>query len=148
MSRDILNLAYKLYVRLYLHFGAIIVHRYDPEMLLGFTQKIEQTQYAVALSFTGAWRGTNRQRLYNELGWDSLYSRRWYHRLRHFVNLKDRQSVEYLFSKIAIKRHMNYNLRRVHTYTPSCGRTTRFSNTYFSNVLSMSGPCLIVILGA
>ena len=72
---------------------------------------------------------------YNELGWESLYSRRWYHRLCHFFNLKDRQSPGYLFSKIPVERHMNYNCRRVRTYTPSCGRTIHFSETYFSNVI-------------
>ena len=46
----------------------MVYHRYDPEMRLGFTQKLEQTQYAAALAVSGAWRGTNRQRLYNELG--------------------------------------------------------------------------------
>ena len=135
VSRDILNLVYKLYVRPHLDYGDIIYHRYDPEVHLSFTQKIEQTQYAAALAVTGAWRGTNRQRLYNELGWESLYNRRWYRRLCHFFNLKDRQSPEYLFSEIPIEQHMNYNLRRVRTYTPSFGRTTRFSNTYFSNVV-------------
>ena len=73
VSRDILNLVYQLYVRPHLHYGDII-----------------QTQYAVAHVVTGAWRGTNRQRLYNELGWESLCIRRWYHRLCHFFNLKDR----------------------------------------------------------
>ena len=77
MSRDVLNLAYKLYVRPDLLYGDILFHRCDPEMLLGFTQTIENTQYAAALSVTGARRGTNSQELYNELGWESLYSRRW-----------------------------------------------------------------------
>ena len=71
VSRDILNLAYKLYVRPHLDYGDIIFHRCDPEVMLGFTQKIEQMQYAAALSVAGAWRGTNRQRLYNELGWEA-----------------------------------------------------------------------------
>ena len=62
MSRDILNLAYKLYVRPHLDYGDIIYHRYDPEVHLSFTQKIEQTQYAAAFAVAGAWRGTNRQR--------------------------------------------------------------------------------------
>ena len=60
VSRDVLNLAYKLYVRPHLDCGDIVIHRCDPEMMLGFTQKIEQTQYAAALSVAGAWRGTNR----------------------------------------------------------------------------------------
>ena len=40
------------------------------------TQRLEQTQYSAALAVAGAWRGTNRQRLYEELGWESLYHRR------------------------------------------------------------------------
>ena len=32
----------------------------------------EQKQYAATLAATGAWRGTNWQRLYNELGWESF----------------------------------------------------------------------------
>ena len=133
LSRAIPNLVYELYVIPHLDYGDIIYHRYDPEVQLSFTQKIEQTQYAAALAVTGAWRGTNRQRLYNELRWESLYIRRWYRRLCHFFNLKDRQSPEYLFREIPVEQHMNYNLRRVRTYTPSFGRTTRFSNMYFSN---------------
>ena len=41
-------------------------------MRLTFTQRLEQTQYSAALAVTGAWRGTNRQRLYDELGWNFL----------------------------------------------------------------------------
>ena len=44
-------------------------HKYDPEMCLSFTQRLEQTQYNTALAVAGAWRDTNRQRLYEELGW-------------------------------------------------------------------------------
>ena len=102
-------------------------------MRLGFTQKLEQTQYAAALAVSGAWRGTNRQRLYNDLGWETLYSRRWYRRLCHFFNLKNNQSPEYLFNLIPAERQTNYDLRNQRIYTPAVSRTVRFSNTYFSN---------------
>ena len=81
ISREVLNVIYKLHVRPHLDYGDIIYHRYDPEMRLTFTQKLEQTQYLAALAVTGTWRGTNRQRLFNELGWETLYDRRWYRRL-------------------------------------------------------------------
>ena len=68
VSSDILNQMYKLYVRPHLDYGDIVYHRHDPEMLQSFTRKLEQTQYLAALAVTGAWRGTNRQRLYKELG--------------------------------------------------------------------------------
>ena len=84
VSRNVLDQIYMLYVRPHLDYGDIIYHRYDPEMQSHFTQALEQSQYSSALAVTGAWRCTSRQRLYNELGWESLYDRRWYRRLCHF----------------------------------------------------------------
>ena len=74
-----------------------------------------------------------RQRLCNELGWETRYSRRWYRRLCHFFNLKNNQSPEYLFNLIPAERQTNYDLRNQRIYTPAVSRTVRFSNTYFSN---------------
>ena len=80
-----LNQVYKLYVRPQLDFGDIIYHRFDPNMSLNLRRKLEQTQYSMALAVTGAWRGTNRQRIYEELEWENLYGRRWYTSLCHFA---------------------------------------------------------------
>ena len=38
---------------------------------------IEHIQYQAALIMTGAWKGSNRNKLYGELGWESLSDRRW-----------------------------------------------------------------------
>ena len=84
VSRDILDQIYKLYVRPHLDYGDIIYHKYDPQMRLNFTQRLEQTQYSAALAVAGAWRGTSRERLYRELGWEDLYHRRCFRRLYHF----------------------------------------------------------------
>ena len=63
-----LNQVYKLYVRPHLDYGDIIYHKYDQGMCLSFTQRLEQTQYSATLAVTGTWKGTNRQRFYEELG--------------------------------------------------------------------------------
>ena len=70
VSREVLDVIYKLHVRPHLNYGDMIYHKYDPGMRLTFTQKLEQTQYLAALAVTGTWRGTNRWRLFNELGGD------------------------------------------------------------------------------
>ena len=106
VSRDVLNQMYKLYVRPHLDYGDIVCHRHDPEMLQSFTRMIEQTQHLAALAVTGAWRGTNRQRLYGELGWESLYQRRWYRRLCHFFKLKNSHNPEYLYAEIPPERQV------------------------------------------
>ncbi len=135
VSRNVLDQIYKLYVRPHLDYGDIIYHRYDPEMQSAFTQRLEHIQYSAALAVTGAWRGTSRQRLYEELGWENLYQRRWYRRLCHFFNVKKSQSPHYLFAEIPDERELTYNLRATRAYNQNFGRTVRFSNTYFQNTL-------------
>ena len=135
VSRDALDQIYKLYARPHLDYGDIIYHRDDPHMQMNFTQRLEQTQYSAALAVTGAWRGTSRQRLYDELGWETLYHRRWYRRLCHFFKLVRSHSPEYLFSEIPPERQVKYSLRNPRVYDENIVRTVRFSNTYFQNSL-------------
>ena len=80
--------------------------------------------------------GTSRHRLPDELGWESLYHRRWYRRLCHFFTLKATQYPEYLYSQIPSQRHINYNLRNSSAYQERGSRTDRFLNTYFPNVIA------------
>ena len=47
VSREVLDQTYKLYVRPHLDYGDIIYHKYDPDVLLNFTQQLEQTQYEI-----------------------------------------------------------------------------------------------------
>ena len=135
VSREVLDQVYKLYVRPHLDYGDIVYHKYDPEMKLDVTKKLEQTQYSAALSVTGTWRGTSRQRLYDELGWEDLYSRRRYRRLCHFYNLRLARSPEYLFAEIPCERQLFYNLRNTRAYHQNVSRTVCFTNTYFQNTL-------------
>ena len=100
-------------------------------MRLTFTQKLEQTQYLAALAVTGTWRGTNWQRLFNELGWETLYDRRWYRRLCHLFSLINSKSPEYLYSELPKARQMQYSLRNLSSFEQPASRTARFASTYF-----------------
>ena len=135
--REVLEQIYKLYVRPHLHYGDIIYHKHDPEMHLHFTQKLEQTQHSAALAVTGAWRGASRQKLYNELGWETLYHRRWYRRLCHFYSLGKSKAPDYLYSEIPLQRDLVYNLR-THIVTNNLleeqfGTRTRISKLPYLN---------------
>ena len=135
MSRDVLDQIYKLYVRPHLDYGGIIYHRHDPEFKLGFTKRLESTQYSAALAVSGAWRGTNTDKLYEELGWEILYYRRWYRRLCHFYKLRNNQRPLYLYSEIPRERTFHHNLRRANVYEANAKSTDRFSHTYFQNCM-------------
>ena len=66
---------------LILDYSDIICHKYDPDKQLNFTEQLKQTQYKTALAVVGAWKGTNRLRLFEELGWETLCERRQYRTL-------------------------------------------------------------------
>ena len=85
-SREILNSLYKLYIRPHLDNGDVFYHIPNKEDSLHchgnfLMQKLESVQYSAALAITGAFRGASREKIYCELGWESLYPRRWSRRL-------------------------------------------------------------------
>ena len=67
---------YKSFTRPHLDYGDII---YDQTFNKSFHEKIESIQYNAAI--TGAIRGTFSKKLYQELGLESLRSRRWLRKL-------------------------------------------------------------------
>ena len=86
-----LDQIYKMQVRPHLDLCDVIYHISSPENFrnfdinLNFQMKaLESIQYQAALAITGAWRGSSRAKLYEELGWESLQNRRWFRRLIDF----------------------------------------------------------------
>ena len=121
----------------HLDYGDIICHKYDPEFKLDFTKKLESTQYSAALAMTGAWRGTNTDRLYEELGREILYYRRWYRRLCHFYKLRNDQRPHYLYSEIPQDGNITTTCVDPMYVNQMCTKmsTNRFSHTYFQNCM-------------
>ena len=60
---------YKSFFRPHLDYDDVI---YDQAYTASFHQKIESAQYNSALAITGAIRGTSKEKLYHELGLESL----------------------------------------------------------------------------
>ena len=77
---------YKAHIRSHLDYCDFIYHIPSSQHIFGLTlnstmENIEKVQYKAALAITGAWQGTNRVKLYDELGWESLSDRRSIRRL-------------------------------------------------------------------
>ena len=64
---------YKAFIRLPLDYGDVV---FDQTFNNSFHQRIESIQYNVGLAITGAIRGTSNEKLYQELSFESLQSRR------------------------------------------------------------------------
>ena len=87
LPRITIKLIFKPFIRPYLEYGVIIFHQLPRTKEFSFDthlkplmQKLESLQYNATLVITGAWHGTSTDRIYEELGWESLTNRRWYRR--------------------------------------------------------------------
>ena len=81
LLRSALLRVYKSFIRPLLDYGDII---YDKAFNESFHEKLESLQYNAALAITGAMKGSSTEKLYEELGLESLKSRRWYRKMSLF----------------------------------------------------------------
>ena len=73
---------------------------YDQSQNESFCEKLESVQYEAALSITGAIQGTSREKIYQELGLESLKSRRWYKRLSCMFEIMKEEAPNYLINLV------------------------------------------------
>ena len=92
---------------------------------------IERVQYNAALAITGAIKGTSQQKIYNELGFESLCFRRWFRRLCAFYKTKTTQLPSYLYDLIPKSNH-NYDTQNIRHLDPYYCRTDVFKYSFFS----------------
>ncbi len=112
VPRSTLETMYKAYVRSQLEYGDVIYHHpplvgnhraiYNLNELM---TKVESVQYRAALVTTGAWKGTSKEKLYKELGWESLSQRRWQRRMTLFCKIINDQTPAYLKDCLHLKFH-------------------------------------------
>ena len=115
LPRHTLNELFKLYVRPHLEYGDVIYHipakvcEFSGNTILkSLMEKLEFVQYSAALAVTGTWSGTSREKLYTELGWESLSSRRWSRRLTLFYKMINNLMTEYTMDPINNFPGLNY----------------------------------------
>ena len=104
---------------------------YDQPENESFTCKIESVQYSACLAITGTIRGTSQEKLYQELGLESLQGRRWLRRMRYFYKLIKTQKPLYLFNLIPPKLN---SLRHPNTYSVMRCRNDYFKNSFIHYV--------------
>ena len=95
-------------IRVHLDYGDIVYDRGEIDKVLkdgillpvgiSSTQlrNIESLQYEAARIVTGAWKSTSRDKLYGELGWESLQERRLMRRLSIIYETQDTKFPNYL----------------------------------------------------
>ena len=131
LSKSSLLTIYKTFIRSQVDYADII---YDQAYNSAFHDKLESIQYNAYLAITGAIRGTSTEKIYQELGLESLKSRRWFRKLCHFHKIFNEKSPSYLFNLIP-------NFNRVHntrlSYNiPPIKVRHYFKNSFFPSAIS------------
>ena len=75
-----------------------------------FHQKLELMQYNACFSLTGATRGTSKEKIYEELDFESLQYRCWYKKLSYFYKFCKNEFPHYLFNLFPV-RSSGYSAR-------------------------------------
>ena len=143
LPRHTLSELHKLYMRPHLDYGDVIYH--IPAKVCEFSQnislsnimeKLESVQYSAARAVTGTWKGTPREKLYTELGWESLSSRRWSRRLILFSKIMNNLTPLYTTEPIPQPHQTNYLLRNQDVVGRMRARTEQFQSGFYPNCIS------------
>ena len=128
LPRHVLLKIYKAFVIPHLDYGDIL---YDNPGNNHFVQRIESIQYNAALAITGCIRGTSREKLYSELGLESLFDRRYCRRLCFFYKIVNGYGPTYLSKYLPERRIISYAFRHRQPVESFRFRTERFRNSFF-----------------
>ena len=131
LPRKSLITTYKAHLRPLLDYGDII---YDQPHNESVCEKLESVQYKVALAMAAAVQGTSREKIYQELGLESLRARRWYKRLSCMFKIVKEEAPNYLINLAPkIQQTATTRINRMPTF--HC-RADCFKNSFFSSTLN------------
>ena len=131
---------YKSLVRPHLDYCDVIYH--SPPIInqhpLGMClptlmMKVESIQYQAALAVTGAWKGSSRVKLYEELGWETLSDRRMLRRVLQLHKIIDKKAPLYLQQKLPPNRRNLIDLPFI--FREYICRTARYSHSFFPDAI-------------
>ena len=97
LPRSSLLTLYKSFARPHLDYSDVIYYQHNNSIL---SDKIKSVQYNAVLAITGAIRGTSKERLYQQLGLESLSNRRWLRRMSYLYKIISTKSPPYLYQLI------------------------------------------------
>ena len=135
-----LDQVYKTLVRPHLVYCDIIYHE-PPQLnqpplgktLTSLMVRVERVQYQADPAVTGAWHGSNRCKLYGDLGWEKISDYRMCSSILHIHNILNNKSPSYLKEKLPPNRRpFLYSEMPVTVFT-------RYMNSFFSDAVASCG---------
>ena len=134
---------YKALVRSHLDYCDIIYHipSHQNQAPLGVTlnpvmEKIERIQYQSALAISGAWHGSNRAKLYEDLGWKSLSDRCMGRRILQFHKIFNNKTPSYLKDKLPTNCRAVFSGNTRNTFRQIMYKSNRYMNSFFPDAVA------------
>ena len=104
--------------------------------LSSLMEKVEREQYQAALAITGAWQGSSRSKIYDELGWETLSDRRKGRRVLLINKIINNNTPSYLYEKLPpFCREMFSGSIRTTFHAIRC-KTYRYMNSFFPDAIA------------
>ena len=133
---------YKTLVRSHLDYCDIIYHKpsYQNQPPIGVTlnlqmEKVERIQYQAALAISGAWLGSSRSKLYEELGWETLSDRRMCRRILQIHKISENKTP-YLTEKLPPNCRALFSGNIRNTFREIFCKSNRFKNSFFPDAIA------------
>ena len=124
---------FRSFIRPHLDYGDII---YDKAYNESFHAKLESLQYNASLAITGAIKGSSTEKIYEELGLETLKSRRWYRKMSFLYKVLKNESPSYLFQNIPNAQRQSHRQTRNSGKIPSIFvKHDYFKNSFFPSAI-------------
>ena len=99
--------------------------------------KLPWLEEGLRLAVSGAWKGTSREKIYDELGWESLDLRRIFRRLTQFYKIMTGLTPDYLRTPIPSLHGHLFGYRITNVLDNIFCRTDRYKNSFFPDSVSL-----------
>ena len=142
LPRHSLITIYKTFIRPHLDYGDVIYNRAFNE---SFHQRLESIQYNAAIAIAETIRGTPSEKLFQELGLETLRSRGWFRKLYLFYKILYSKSPSYLFNLIPENNNPYASRSALNNQIPSLNVKINSLKNYFSQQLQPNGVTLISV---
>ena len=98
---------------------------------------LESTQYQAALAVSRAWKGSSQEKMYEELGWETLNHRRTFRCLTQFYKIIKGLTPEYLkIPTLSMRSHL-FGYRPCNDLKDITSKTQRYQNSFFPDSVSL-----------
>ena len=99
-------------------------------------EKVERIQYQSALAISDAWQGSNRAKLYEEMGWESLSDRRMGRRILKIHKIVNNKTPSYLNNKLPPNSRALFSGNTRNTFRQIICKSNRYMNSFFPDAVA------------